>query len=159
LTFATLLLSLFLFASHSIQAATLTVSNTADAGAGSLRQAIVDATANAAANTINFNIPLLDPGYNSTTDRFTITLVNQLPNLPLAPITIDNMMGRGLTIQGNGAFRIFTLVNSAVVNINNLTLTGGGVSGGLGGGIYMGDSGTLFLTNSTVSNNSATNGG
>ncbi len=115
--FATILFSLLVFASQSVQAATLNVSTTADAGAGSLRQAIIDATSNAAANTINFNIPLTDPGYNGTTDRFTISLVNQLPDLPLAPLTIDNRNGRGLTVKGNGGFRIFTLVNSAVVNI------------------------------------------
>lgn len=159
MTFATLLLSLLVFASQSVQAATLIVSTTADAGAGSLRQAIVDATSNAAANTINFNIPLADPGYDSATDRFTITLVNQLPDLPLAPLTIDNMMGRGVTVKGDSSFRIFTLVNSAVVNINNLTISQGSSSGGLGGGIYMGDSATLFLTGCIVSNNTATNGG
>ena len=161
IAFATLLLSLLLFASHSVQAATLTVSTTADAGAGSLRQAILDANSNAAANTINFNIPLTDPGYDSTTDRFTITLVNQLPDLPLAPLTIDNTKGRGVTVKGNSTFRIFTLVNSAVVNINNLTISHGSSNGAawVGGGIYMGNSAMLFLTNCVVSNNSATNGG
>jgi len=159
IAFATLLLSLFVFASQSVQAATLTVSTTADAGIGSLRQAIIDATSNAAANTINFNIPLSDPGYSSATDRFTITLVNQLPDLPLAPLGIDNTTGRGVTVKGNNSFRIFTLVNSAVVNITNLTITQGSSGGGLGGGIYMGDSAVLFLTNCIVSNNTATNGG
>jgi len=157
--FATLLLSLFVFASQSVQAATLTVSTTADAGNGSLRQAIIDATSNAAANTIIFNILLTDPGYNSTTDRFTITLVNQLPDLPLAPLTIDNTTGRGVTVRGNSSFRIFTLVNSAVVNLNNLTMSHGSSNGGLGGGIYMGDSAVLFLNNCIVSDNAATNGG
>lgn len=154
-----LTLSLFAFASSSASAATLTVSNTADAGGGSLRQAIVDATSNAAANTITFNIPTTDPGYNSVTNGFTISLVSQLPDLPLAPLTLDNAMGRGLTLKGNNTFRIFTLVNSAVVNINNMTMTQGRSNGGLGGGIYMGDSAVLFLTNCTVSNNTASNGG
>jgi parallel beta-helix repeat protein len=159
IAFATLLLSLFLFASQSVQAATLTVSTTADAGNGSLRQAIIDATGNAAANTINFNIPLTDPGYNAVTDRFTITLVTPLGDLPLAPLVIDNTTGRGVTVKGNNTFRIFTLVNSAVVNINNLTISHGSSNGGLGGGIYMGDSAVVFLTNCILSNNTATNGG
>jgi hypothetical protein len=38
-------------------AATFTVTNTNDSGAGSLRQAIIDANANAGADTIAFNIP------------------------------------------------------------------------------------------------------
>lgn len=159
IAFATSLLCLFVFASQSVQAATLIVSTTADAGSGSLRQAIIDATSNAAANTINFNIPLTDSGYNSTTDRFTITLVNGLPDLPLAPLTIDNTTGRGVTVKGNNTFRIFTLVNSAVVNLNHLTISHGGVGGGLGGGIYMGDSSVLFLRNCIVSDNTATDGG
>jgi hypothetical protein len=148
-----------MFSAQSAQAATITVSNTADGGAGSLRQAIIDATANSAANTIQFNILLTDPGYDVTTNRFTISLVSQLPDLPLAPLTIDNQTGRGVTIQGNNTFRIFTLVNSAVVNLNNLTVRQGSSNGGLGGGIYMGNSATLFLTSCVVSNNSATNGG
>src|SRR5215471_6308886 len=36
---------------------TFVVTNTNDSGAGSLRQAILDANANAGADTINFNIP------------------------------------------------------------------------------------------------------
>jgi parallel beta-helix repeat protein len=156
---ATVLLCLFVFVSHSVQAATLTVSNTADGGNGSLRQAIIDATGNAAANTINFNIPLTDPGYNALTDRFTITLLTQLGDLPLAPLDIDNTTGRGVTVKGNNTFRIFTLVNSAVVHLTNLTISHGSSNGGLGGGIYMGDSAVLFLTNCMISNNTATNGG
>jgi len=148
-----------MFASQSVQAATLTVSTTADAGAGSLRQAIIDANSNAAANIVIFNIPLSDPGYSILTDRFTINLVNQLPNLPLAPLTIDNAAGRSVTVKGNSSFRIFTLVDSAVVNISNLVIRDGSSGGGLGGGIYMGNSAVLFLNSCTVSNNSATRGG
>ncbi len=40
-----------------LAAATFTVTNTNDSGPGSLRQAIVDANANAGADTIAFNIP------------------------------------------------------------------------------------------------------
>lgn len=47
--------STLLFANKSY-AATYTVINTADSGAGSLRQAIVDANTNPGADTINFNI-------------------------------------------------------------------------------------------------------
>jgi hypothetical protein len=157
--FATLLLSLFIFASQSAQAATLTISTTADAGNGSLRQALLDATNNQEANTVAFDIPLTDPGYNATTNRYTITLVNPLPNVPLAPFTMDNSTGRGLTITGNNSFRIFTLVNSAVVHLTNMTISQGSSNGGLGGGIYMSDSAVLFLNNCIVTGNSATNGG
>lgn len=56
------ILGLCLMFGTAAQAATLTVTTTADSGIGSLRQAIIDATTNAAANTVSFNIPPSDPG-------------------------------------------------------------------------------------------------
>jgi parallel beta-helix repeat protein len=49
-------LALFLLTSLA-QSATYTVTNTGDSGAGSLRQAILDANANAGADTIAFDVP------------------------------------------------------------------------------------------------------
>jgi len=160
IAFATLLLSLLVFASQSVQAAP-TVTNTADAGVGSLRQAILDATAG---STIDFAIPIGDPGYDITTNRFTITLASSLPVISVV-LTIDNFptTAPGVTVKGNNTFRIFTLANSAVVIINNLTISNGTSNGALdlakGGGIFMGNSAVLTLNNCVVSNNSATNGG
>jgi len=140
-----------------------TVINTADAGTGSLRQAILDAITASAATTIDFNIPTSDPGYNIPTNRFTITLLTPLPNIPLAPLTINNIMGRGVTVKGGSSFRIFTTVNFAVVVINNLTISNGNSNGvgdlAKGGGIFMGNSTTLTLNNCIVTANTATNGG
>lgn len=48
---------ILLLASLPLSAATYTVTNTGDTGAGSLRQAITDANGTAAADTIAFNIP------------------------------------------------------------------------------------------------------
>jgi len=144
----------------SSQAANLTVNTTADAGIGSLRQAILDATTNAAANTITFAIPTSDPGFNSAANRFSIVLVTSLPDLPLAPITIDNQQPQFITVSGNNSFRIFKLVDSAVVIINNLTISGGKSSDGLGGGaFYMGASSTLTLNGITLNNNNSTSNG
>jgi parallel beta-helix repeat protein len=50
-------LSLFLSIELNISATTFIVTNTADSGAGTLRQAILDANANPGADTINFNLP------------------------------------------------------------------------------------------------------
>jgi hypothetical protein len=61
-----------LFAAAAGRAATFTVTTTADSGAGSLRQAILDANASPGADTINFNIP--GPGVH------TIVLTTWLPN-------------------------------------------------------------------------------
>ena len=60
----------------SSQAASLTVTTTADGGAGSLRQAIVDANINAAANIVTFNVPTTDSGFNAAENRFTINLLS-----------------------------------------------------------------------------------
>ena len=46
-----------LLTSVPVAAATFTVTNTNDSGAGSLRQAILDANASAGADLIDFNIP------------------------------------------------------------------------------------------------------
>lgn len=74
----------------SIQAAIYTVVNTNDAGAGSLRQAITDANANAGADIINFNI--------TGTGPFTITLSSLLP-LIAGPTVIDGYTQTG-AVQG-----------------------------------------------------------
>ena len=55
-------LGLLFLAAAAAPAATFTVINTNDTGAGSLRQAIADANGSAGPHTINFNIPGADPG-------------------------------------------------------------------------------------------------
>lgn len=152
-----------LFFAVSANAATLTVTTTNDAGAGSLRQALIDATTNAEANDIVFAIPTSDPNYDAGENRFTITLLSALTDIPVAATNITNSQLQGVTIMGNNTFRIFTLVNSAVVVMTNLTLSNGGGQGitanGDGGAIYMGDSGTLTLDFCTVANSSAASRG
>src|SRR5688572_13464650 len=106
-------------------AAALTVTSTGDAGFGTLRQAIIDATTNTEANTITFSVPTTDAGYDVAGNMFTISLLSPLPNIPLAAMTINNFQPQGMTVKGNNSFRTFTLVNSAVVTINNLTISNG----------------------------------
>ena len=68
------LFGLFLFLGENGIAATYTVSNTDDSGAGSLRQAITDANANAGTDTIDFSgLP--------TGGQETITLSSSLPDI------------------------------------------------------------------------------
>ncbi len=71
---------LFLCVTAPLAAATFTVTTTADSGAGSLRQAILDAEAAPGADTIHFNIP--GPGVH------TIVLTTWLPKA-FGPITVD----------------------------------------------------------------------
>lgn len=63
----------------TVLAANFTVTNTNDSGAGSLRQAILDANADGAIpHTISFNIPTTDPGFDGTV--FTIQPLSGLPS-------------------------------------------------------------------------------
>src|SRR5262245_49421830 len=58
---------------------TYTVSNTQDSGAGSLRQAILNANADSVADNIGFDIPSSDPNFDPVTQDWTITLQSALP--------------------------------------------------------------------------------
>jgi len=113
------LLSLVAFLSSGaiLSGANLMVTNTNDSGAGSLRQAILDANAGAGGDSIEFNIPGAGP--------FVIT--PQPPGLPaiLKPTTVDggtqpgyagtpiieiaNFAGSGLKLQG-GSSSVLALV-------------------------------------------------
>ena len=66
----------------------LIVTNTADSGAGSLRQAILDANSLPDLQTIRFNIPTSDAGYDAVTGAFTIQPSTQLPTIT-DPVIID----------------------------------------------------------------------
>ena len=58
---------------QTITAATFTVTNTADSGLGSLRQAILDSNVTTGPNTISFSIPSTDPNCTPTTHVCTIS--------------------------------------------------------------------------------------
>ncbi len=73
-------------------AATYTVSNTADSGAGSLRQAILDANANPGADTIAFDIP--------GSGIHTITPLTALPAITQS-LTIDGYTQSGASPNSN----------------------------------------------------------
>ena len=68
---------------------TFLVTNTNDSGEGSLRKAMADAVSNPGANTIVFDIPVSDPGYNSATGVWTIQPSTELPYLESDSTVID----------------------------------------------------------------------
>ena len=89
------------------QAASFTVTNTNDSGAGSLRQAILDANATPAADTITFNIP--GAGVH------TISPLTKLPPIT-QPVTIDGYTQPGASpntlAEGNDAVLLVELDGS-----------------------------------------------
>ena len=138
----------------SIQAATYTVTNTNDNGAGSLRQAIIDANAAAGADTIDFDTA----GVFATPQ--TITLGGT--ELTISDDLMISGTGAGkLTISGNNASRVFYIASGKTVTLDAMTVTGGtgvGIALRFGGAVYN-DEGILTITNSLVSGNSALAGG
>lgn len=156
------------------------VTNTNDAGAGSLREAIDNANLNAGPDGVFFSQALIGQ---------TIQLASSLPTIT-DEITIRGPVESkdGITIDGqnNSGVRVFRVENTASRAIfRNLTITGGNItqdgagllnygpdtrlinvrvtgnsSGDDGGGIASFNFGTaLTLIRSEVSNNTATDGG
>ena len=156
------------------------VTNTNDGGAGSLRQALLDAASYAGADTVMF-----DAGLNGS----TITLLSEIvSNDASGAVSIDaSTLPAGLTIDGGpNANRILSVSAGRNVSLTGVTLTGGNgggaAQGGNGGaivnfgtlaltrctlsgdtsgsgGAILNDGGTLTLTQCTLSANSATRGG
>jgi hypothetical protein len=158
------LLFLAFFAALSASpGAVLIVTNTQDAGTGSLRDTVSIA---ATGDTIEFNIPTSDPGYNSATGIFTITLTS-------SEIVLDKDLNlaappRNIAISGNQASRIFN-ITAGTVTLSDLSLIDGQVRGayapspmesgsaGMGGAVL--NQGTLTITRCHFNNNNAVGGG
>ncbi|MDB9493757.1 DUF4347 domain-containing protein [Spirulina major CS-329] len=119
--------------------ATLTVTNSNNAGAGSLRVQIGLA---AAGDTVMFDMAR------------TVTLGGTEISWATNNLTID---GNGSTVSGDNNSRVFN-TTAASTTFQNIIITGGNAgAGNNGGGIY--STGSVTLTNSTVSGNSAEYGG
>jgi hemolysin type calcium-binding protein/parallel beta helix pectate lyase-like protein len=131
----------------SAEAATLTVSNLNDSGAGSLRQALLDANANPGTDLVTFQSKLTGQ----------ITLASQLPQITDAVQILGPGADR-LTISGNNSFEIFYFkptVPNAPMTISGLTLTAARNAGG--GAVYSKYS-NLTVDHTVISNSIATMG-
>jgi hypothetical protein len=131
----------------STQAATITVMNTNNSAAGSLRQALADAVDG---DTINFD---------SSLNRQTITLTGG-ELLVDKNIIISGPGADMLAVDSNYSSRVFHIGSGKTVTISGLTIThgNGNFDIGAGGGIYN-DHATLTVNNCTVSGNIACIGG
>src|SRR2546423_9065440 len=127
-------LSILCLIALSTQAATITVSNTNDSGAGSLRQAIADANDG---DTIDFGV------------AGTITLTTDLL-LVENSINISGPGSNNLAIDGNHARRAFYIGWGRTVTISGLAITNGYAVHG--GGIWD-NPGAPSINNRTTSGN------
>jgi hypothetical protein len=125
------------------------VTSTADSGNGSLRQAVANANSTAGADTVIFTSLFNTPQ--------TITLTSgQIAFTDASTTTITGTGAGLLTVSGNNASRVFDVASGASAAISGLTITGGTTSSFGGGGLA--NSGTVTLSNATVSGNTAVNG-
>ena len=119
----------------------ITVINTNDSGAGSLRQAIQDA---ASGDTINFD--LMYPA--------TITLTSGTLNIA-KNLTILGPGASNLTLDGNHSVQILSIASGKTVSMSGLTFANG--SNNNGGAIF--NSGNLSISKSVFTGNSSIQGG
>ncbi|NVO01394.1 MAG: right-handed parallel beta-helix repeat-containing protein [Bacteroidetes bacterium] len=158
-----LFIAIFFLFSQIVFSNTYTVSNTNDAGAGSLREAIGLANSNPGPDNIYFNIPLADAGYNAGTGTWTINVVTLWPMVLGGYTNIDatsqttnqgntNLNGPEIAIQGNGtldySFNLVSPNNTVkgfIVNgfnygilVYNSTATGNQINGNYIGTNYNG---------------------
>ncbi|HEY9618573.1 MAG TPA: Calx-beta domain-containing protein [Microcoleaceae cyanobacterium] len=129
----------------------ITVNNTNDAGAGSLRDAIARAQSG---DTIQFDSALANQTIRLTSGQIDIGLGKNL--------IIDGAGASNLTISGNNASRIFYL-NSGIAAATNLTVKNltlaDGYTNERGGAISTTHRGVLTVENVTFRNNVADKGG
>lgn len=131
--------SLVLLRAPILNAATLTVTSTADNGPGTLRAALAVA---ADGDAIDFSV----------TGTILLTSGELLVNKSVA---ILGPGPRSLALDGNTVCRVFHVGSNVVANISGLTITNGNPGSALiGGGVYN-DHSTLTLSNCAVSGNSA----
>lgn len=134
--------------------ATFNVNNTNDSGAGSLRQAILDANATGGSNTITFSFD------------GNVSLGSALPALT-STVTFD-FASRSISINGGAVDlgnQIATFITNDAIGIAGLTGSGGFVKGGTGlliltgantyGGTTTINTGTLTLSNGAAIPNSS----
>lgn len=127
----------------SVTGNTILVTTNADSGDGSLRQAVINATAG--------DSIVIPPNY-------TITLASEIAFSKNLKIN-----GQGSTVQvhvpGSSAYRVFTLgttaSTAATVSLYNLVLFGGNLSAASGGTVFVNLNHTFTMKNCTISKGKA----
>jgi hypothetical protein len=120
------------------RAASFTVTNLNESGAGSLRQALADAKAAVGDDTISFEDGLTG----------TITVASQL--VIDSNVIIQGPGAELLTISGGNTTRVFLVKDGVTATIDGLAISDGSADNG--GGIHVASS-TLNVTNSVFTGN------
>ncbi len=124
----------------------ITVQNTHDSGAGSLRQAILGTCPGGAI------------GFAPALAGQTITLTAQLEIAKA--LTLDGgSLSAPVTLSGNHAVRILSVSNSAHVTLNHLQFVAGAAPEAYSGGLYLNSGTVVTLTHSAVLSCTAVSGG
>lgn len=136
--------------------AIFTTTNTNNAGAGSLRQQILDANGNAGADEVRF-----DPGvFNGAQGAITLATQLDVDTTGGNDITISGAFGASnVNISGDDAVRVFSIAGDSNATLDSLTISNGNAAGGDGGGIQNTNNGNLTITNSNIINNSSDGNG
>jgi hypothetical protein len=130
----------------AVELAPLIVGSTSDSGAGSLRQAILDASP-VASDSIIFS-----PGVAGT-------IALSSGQLAIGKgLSITGPGAPGITVSGNNASRVFDITGGSV-SISDLTIANGNAGSPGGGGIFVEYGGALSLSNSTVAFNTTSDSG
>ncbi|MEA2348841.1 MAG: hypothetical protein QOG62_2628, partial [Thermoleophilaceae bacterium] len=130
-------------------AATFTVSNTDNAGPGSLRQAILDANGNANPAEVDF----IDIQATGTLDL-------QTPGLQVSqPVSIQGPGARLFTIVGKPAMvPVLSVSTTGDSQLSGITITGGGAAISKGGGSLLLDRAAIVANGRTVGANDSGGG-
>ncbi|MDY6783024.1 MAG: DUF4347 domain-containing protein [Cyanobacteriota bacterium] len=139
-------------ANYGESLAIFTVENTADAGMDSLRDAIARANIAVGDDEIRFN-----PGtFNGTQGAISLTFGQLDIDTSNGNLTISGGFGASNAIvDGNSTSRVFNIIGNGDTTFDSLTIRNGNTTGD-GGGINNTGTGTVTVTNSTFSGNSAT---
>ena len=122
-------LAVLLLCAGPLSATTYTVTNTNDSGAGSLRQAIIDANTNAGADAIAFNVS--GTGCDGT-GVCTIALASQLPSIG-ETVSIDGYTQPGASPNTNATGGLNTILKivvagTAIPGAQGLIINGAGTT-------------------------------
>jgi hypothetical protein len=137
--------AVYVFTGLGPSARTITVTNTADSGTGTLRAALASA---AKGDTINFSLP--------TPARIALTGGELLVS---TSVIIAGPGANNLVVDGNATNRVFHVGSNTVVNISGLTIANGYVRYFMNGGGILNDHADLTVNNCTLSHNHAGKGG